>query len=82
MPPKKKGKKKGKGKGKGKGNKAPPPPEVLLEDDKVDEMSKKFYTVQIIVSEQVSLHPNQQPLLQHAITTGSGTALESIPSQV
>lgn len=46
--PKKKGKKKGKGKGKGKGKKAPPPP-VLVEDDAVDEMSKRFFTIQIVV---------------------------------
>lgn len=48
----KKGKKKGKGKkGKKKGkDKKAPPPAVDAEDDKVDEMSKQFFTIQIVVS--------------------------------
>lgn len=49
MPKKgKKGKGKGKGKKKGKDKKAPPPP-VETEDDVVDEMSKRFFTIQIVV---------------------------------
>lgn len=49
MPKKgKKGKGKGKGKKKGKDKKAPPPP-VVPEDDLVDELSKRFYTIQIVV---------------------------------
>ena len=52
MPPKKKkgkGKGKGKGKKKGKKDKKAPPPPVDAEDDTVDEMSKRFYTIQIVV---------------------------------
>ena len=43
-----KGKGKGKGKKKGKDKKAPPPP-VDTEEDVVDEMSKRFFTIQIVV---------------------------------
>lgn len=46
--PKRKGKGKGKGKKKGKDKKAPAPP-VIAEDDTVDEMSKQFFTIQIVV---------------------------------
>lgn len=49
MPKKgKKGKGKGKGKKKGKDKKGPPLP-VVIEDDIVDEMSKRFFTIQIVV---------------------------------
>lgn len=47
--PKKKGKGKGKGKKKGKKDKKAPPPPVDTEDGAVDEMSKRFFTVQIVV---------------------------------
>lgn len=48
MPKKGKGKGKGKKKGKGKDKKAPQPT-VDTQDDFVDEMSKRFYTIQIVV---------------------------------
>lgn len=48
MPKKGKKGKKGKGKGKKKDKKAPPPL-VVAEDDLVDEMSKQFFTIQIVV---------------------------------
>ena len=50
MPKKGKGKGKGKGKKKGKKDKKalPPPVDSALEDV-VDEMSKRFYTIQIVV---------------------------------
>ena len=50
MPKKGKGKGKGKGKKKGKKDKkALPPPVDAGTDDVVDEMSKRFYTIQILV---------------------------------
>ena len=50
MPKKGKGKGKGKGKKKGKKDKKAVPPLMdAAADDVVDEMSKRFYTVQIVV---------------------------------
>lgn len=41
--------KKGKGKGKKGKDKKAPPPAVNADDDAVDEMSKRFFTIQIVV---------------------------------
>lgn len=80
MPPKGKGKGKGKGKKKGKEKKAPPPT-FDAGDDIIDEMSKRFYTVQIVVGNYIllALYVVGYPFVMFA---GLGRSAFSLSGQV
>lgn len=68
MPKKGKGKGKGKGKKKGKKDKkALPPPVDTGTDDVVDEMSKRFYTIQIVVRTPCSLYLCKHHYIHHPL---------------